>query len=382
MKKRIFLLGLVILITFFGGFLVGNYNQEEKMNYSIKDSPNSNKKPIVKELPKINKTQSSVLMGYIQDFRDPSQIDFSKLTHVIFSFAHPTKDGELLVNGEPAMKNLRSLVSLANKQNTKVTLAIGGWYHITGGESYDYFKSAISNPTSRTKLVNELISFVDRENVDGIDVDFEHPRSKEDAQNLTLFMKDLSEKLHPKKKELSIAVHSKIHGQTLTELAYVTYQPQMFSYVDYVNIMAYDGQWDGGYHPENLSPYPFSEKIVNYWSKLFDTHGISKEKLVLGVPFYAQPEDSTIKQVSIEAIINNSEENANKDTVKMNGTTYYYNGSKTLEKKTNLAIDNGFGGMMIWELGQDAKGSKSMTSIIHHTLLEQEKQPRKYYSIK
>lgn len=155
----------------------------------------------------------------------------------------------------------------------------------------------------------------------------------------------------------------------------------MFKDVDHVNIMAYDGQWDGSYNAANLSPYPFTEKIVNYWSQLFDEQKISKEKLVLGVPSYAQPADPNIKQVSYGAIINQNSANASSDTVKMNGTTYYYNGAVMMKKKTKLALDNGFGGMMIWELGLDAKGSNSLTSSISNTIKESINSPVKYYTV-
>ena len=75
-----------------------------------------------------------------QDFRKPEEIDYKNLTHVIFSFAHPDSDGTLLMNGDHAVKNLRAIVANAQKHDTKVMLAIGGWYHINGGESYDYFE--------------------------------------------------------------------------------------------------------------------------------------------------------------------------------------------------------------------------------------------------
>ncbi len=39
---------------------------------------------------------NKVLIGYVQDFRDPQTIDYTELTHIIFSFAHPTMDGQLL----------------------------------------------------------------------------------------------------------------------------------------------------------------------------------------------------------------------------------------------------------------------------------------------
>ena len=171
---------------------------------------------------------------------------------------------------------------------------------------------------------------------------------------LPFIMKELSERLHLKDKELSIAVNAKIHSVAGTELHHVIYEPSMFQYVDHVNIMAYDGQWDGEYNAANLSPYSYNENIVNYWSTLFNKHQLSKEKLVLGVPFYAQPEDPKSKQISYDTIIKNNPENANKDTVSIDGMNYYYNGEEMVRKKTTLALDHGFGGMMVWEIGHDS----------------------------
>jgi chitinase len=371
MKKRHFLLALVILITFTGGFFAGfSYNKQQPIdNFTLDKVSPSETQPKLKQIPEVKQEQSKkVLIGYVQDFRDPEIVDYNKLTHVIFSFAHPTKDGRLLMNGEPALNNLRKMVAKAHKHDTKAILAIGGWYHINGGESYDYFKAAISNAKARTILINELVNMTEREKLDGIDIDFEHPRSREDAKNLALFTKDLSTKLHKSDKELSIAVNAKVHSVAGTEINNVVYNASMFQHVDHVNIMAYDGHWDGSYNAANLSPYTYNENIVNYWSNLFEVHHISKEKLVLGVPFYAQPEDPTIKQISYETIINTDPANALKDTVKMHGTTYHYNGEKTVQKKTKLALDHGFGGMMLWEAGHDSKGEHSLTNAISEVL--------------
>lgn len=189
----------------------------------------------------------------------------------------------------------------------------------------------------------------------------------------------MGEKLHLHNKQLSIAVYSMIHSVTGTEDQSVVYDPSMFHHVDHVNIMAYDGQWDGEYNAANLSPYPFTEDIVNYWSNLFDKHGISKEKLVLGVPFYGQPEEVKNNQVSYDTIINHDPANAERDRVNLNGTTYHYNGETTMIKKTKLALANGFGGMMLWELGHDAEGKRSLTYAIFDVLIKgQEDQDRVY----
>ena len=379
MKIR-FLPLMIILLTFIGGFIFGTYypkSQETSTIATSAEAPKSTKIPAVKEEPQLKQQESKVLIGYVQDFRKPEEIDYKNLTHVIFSFAHPDSDGTLLMNGDHAVKNLRAIVANAQKHDTKVMLAIGGWYHINGGESYDYFKAAISNTNSRKKLVHELVGFIEKEKLDGVDIDFEHPRSTEDARYLALFAKELSEQLKPNGKELSIAVNAKVHSVTGTEIHSVVFEPSMFKYFDHVNLMAYDGQWDGEYNAANLSPYSYSANIVAYWTALFDQQGLSREKLVLGVPLYAQPEDPSIKQISYEALINNHPANAAKDQVDMNGTTYHYNGHSTLKKKTDLALSQQLGGMMLWEAGLDAKGNQSATSLIAGELTYQE-DPRYY----
>ena len=78
-------------------------------------------KPIKKEEPKpIEQYETDkVLIGYVQDFRNPSTIDYTNLTHIIFSFADPTSDGQLLMNGESALSNLRTTVQIAHNQGSK-----------------------------------------------------------------------------------------------------------------------------------------------------------------------------------------------------------------------------------------------------------------------
>lgn len=364
MKKQNLLLSLVILLTFMGGYLVGVlYPTNNAQQFIVKNNPLSTKEYELKEAPKLTE---KVLIGYVQDYRDTNMIPYANLTHVIFSFAHPTKDGSLLLNGEIAEKNLRTIREKAHDSNTKVMLAIGGWYHIHGGESYAYFKEAISNPTSQDKLIREIQNIVEKEKLDGIDIDFEHPRSQNDALNLANFIKELDKALG--NKELSIAVSAKVHSIAGTELNNVVYDVNMFEHVDHVNIMAYDGQWDGEYNAANLSPFKFNENIVSYWTRLFDSHKIARDKLVLGIPSYGQPEDPNIKQVSYAVILSNNKENAKQDTVQMNGTTYHYNGIATVQKKTDLAMNNGLGGMMLWEVGLDAQGNNSITHILDKEL--------------
>ncbi|CEG27416.1 glycoside hydrolase family 18 protein [Bacillus sp. B-jedd] len=364
------LLILSIFGVFAAGFLTGAYytahKENEELTLKYKKAALSKKRSTDKKLPEAE--ISKVIMGYVQDFRDPASTNYKNLTHVIFSFAHPTTDGKVMLNGEMAWENLRRTVKLAHKNGSSALLAIGGWYHINGGESYPYFKEAISSPQSRNNLVASLMAIVDKENLDGIDIDFEHPRSQTDAANLAVFAKELSGELHGRKKELSVAVYSKINAISGAEVNSVTFKADMFRYADHVNIMAYDGQWDGGYHAENLAPYQFTKNVVNYWAKLFGSLGISKSKLVLGIPLYGQPEDVKAKQISYAAIVRKNPDYAKKDSINWNGTVYHFNGQNTVKRKTELALSHGFGGMMLWEAGLDSNDEKNMAAAIRSTL--------------
>ncbi|RDU36566.1 chitinase [Neobacillus piezotolerans] len=361
-RKKI-VLGIMLLAFFAGGFFSGIYYSG---NLGKDESiPSSNSKGKKNKNDKTNPSiASKVVIGYVQDFRNPEEIDYPAFTHILFSFAHPTADGSVLFNGSMARENLRKTVSLAHQEGAKAILAVGGWYHIQGGESYPYFSAAISNPEARKNLVNNLIRIVETENLDGIDLDFEHPWTKRDAASLELLAEELSERLKPAKKELSIAVYSKINAVTGEAVESVMYTPGIFKAADHVNIMAYDGQWDGGYNAENLAPYGFAENIVRYWSTQFDQLGIPREKLVLGVPLYGQPENPEAKQVSYAAIVEKDPSSAGKDTISMNDTVYFYNGIETVKKKTELAMANGFGGMMVWEAGHDSEGDTSIARAI------------------
>ncbi|MFB5660232.1 glycosyl hydrolase family 18 protein [Alteribacillus sp. HJP-4] len=364
MKIYYFLLIIAALLGIGGFFIFTDISTEKNQSeLTIGNAPKSEQS--IKEEKSNSKLDEKVLMGYVQDFRDPSSIDYSQLTHAIFSFAHPQKDGSLELNGEEAKANLRNMVKEAHQEDTKAMLAVGGAEHLEGGGTYDYFKAAIYNPKSRAKLIDELIEISNEENLDGIDIDFEHPRTQKDAQYLAEFTEKLGEKLRASDKELSIAVFSKIDSETGKEVPSVIYEPAMFHHVNHVNVMAYDGHWSGEYKAENLSPYPFTEKIVSYWSDLFNTHNISRGKLVLGVPFYGQPEDAKGSQISYSNIISQDPANALRDKADIDGKVYHYNGEKTMRKKTELAHHNGFGGMMIWELGHDSKGEHSLTSAIY-----------------
>ena len=81
---------------------------------------------------------------------------------------------------------------------------------------------------------------------------------------------------------------------------------------------------------------------------------------MLGVPFYGYSASS-----GYTAYKDILAQNPNAYTADfMNG--WYYNGDATIRTKTELGKQ--YGGMMIWELSQDASGDRSLLKIIKDTL--------------
>jgi chitinase len=127
--------------------------------------------------------------------------------------------------------------------------------------------------------------------------------------------------------------------------------PEVFEIVDFMNIMAYDG--DG----QNHSPYEYALQALDYW----EGRGLPKEKMVLGVPFYGRPSEATYRE-----LVANDPQAAQSDSSSYLGGMVYYNGIPTIQAKTNLALQRG-SGIMIWELSQDTTDDTSLLNAIFQT---------------
>jgi chitinase len=274
-------------------------------------------------------------VGYMPSWAgDVNAIQYSKLTHINYAFALPNSNGTL--QGIENTAKLSQLVSRGHAAGVKVSLAIGGWND--GNDSA--FEALAGNSGARTTFVNSVMGVINQYGLDGVDIDWEYPDPGTSGNNYTALMQQLSNTLHANGKLLTAAVVSE--GTTANGV-----QPAVFGYVDWLNIMAYDG---GNPH----AGYDWSIAAANFWKN----RGLPKNKTVLGVPFYSRPNYTQYKD-----IVAMNPNNANVDCVTINGAQNCYNGVPTIKRKTQWAVANA-GGIMNWELSQDATGSASLVTAI------------------
>ena len=252
----------------------------------------------------------------------------------------------IFFNGEDANHKLKhfphldSTIAAAHKLHVTVLASIG-----------NSTNSALLADTNRSAFIDSLVSSVTELNLDGIDVDLE---GKSIDNNYEAFVSDLLAALKLKGKLLTAAVATWESAQ-LTDRALASF--------DFLNIMTYDatGPWNLK-EPGPHSPYSMAVTDLDFWT---NTRGIPKDRLNLGLPFYGYGFGPNIQQeFHYRDIVKTYPGSENTDQVTVTeGNVIYYNGIRTIKKKTRYAMKNA-GGVMIWEMMVDAEGGKSLLNAV------------------
>jgi chitinase len=274
------------------------------------------------------------VVGYFPSWQGSvSAIQYSKVTNINYAFLLPNSNGSLQTIDNAS--KLSSLVSTAHSNGVKVGISVGGWNN--GDDSA--FVSLAGNSTYRTSFVNNVINFVTQYGLDGVDIDWEYPSSSSESSSYNALMSALSSALHSRGKTLTAAVVA--YGSTGDYISSTA-----FGYVDWLNIMDYDNTNGVG-----QSTYSSAGTALDYW---VGTRGLPASKAMLGVPFYSDPSDYSFATLLSKGA----------DPYSDSWGSEGYNGITTIQNKTNLCFDRAIGGIMIWELSQDATGQYSLLSAI------------------
>jgi len=289
--------------------------------------------PTTKPQPTVTSTPTAppfIILAYATDAIIADIIPYDKLTHINYSFLTPKSDGTF--NPLNNSWKLKQIVATAHQRAVKVSISVGGW----GWDAQ--FEELAASPQTRSAFVQNLKALVDEFQLDGVDVDWEYPDPGQSSQNFLALIKELRAAMPDKLLTTAVVSYGDEHGLGVSN--------ESFELFDFVNIMTYDG-------PDHGTMEQF-EKGLSYWSE----RGLPREKLVMGAPFYGDPDMPYFKIVQADPGA------AQTDTFDYYGTTYHYNGIPTLQTKTRIAMDKA-GGMMFWALDHDAQGELSLVNAIY-----------------
>ena len=102
------------------------------------------------------------------------KLDFGIVTMVNFAFAIPTDQGHVLPLENPALA--RAVLEKAHAAGARAVLSLGGW---SWQEEVlePTFRTATDTPEKRQQLANEIVAMAEAFDFDGVDIDWEYPRT-------------------------------------------------------------------------------------------------------------------------------------------------------------------------------------------------------------
>jgi chitinase len=325
------------------------------------------------------------------DVIQPGEIAAEKVTRINYAFAL-IKDGVIINGYANDDQNLAALVALKSQNpSLKVLISVGGWLG-SGG-----FSDMSLTKDSRHVFIESAMKFLERHQLDGLDIDWEFPGligagnrfRPEDKHDYTLLFKELRKRFDKEEKRL----HRRLFLSTATgaqpDFIEHTEMGLVQKYVDTVNLMAYDyyePSDDGitGHHAPLFTNPADPKKISGDRSvREYEQAGVPAEKIVLGVPFYGHPwgevDDVDHGLFRPGKVVPNTFANygAIKDTMINNGFTrywdstasapYLYNSEKkifvsyedpeSLALKCKYVVDHKLRGVMFWDYAGDPSGS-------------------------
>lgn len=169
--------------------------------------------------------------------------------------------------------------SIAHKNGYKVWALFSGISY-TGSTSINLVNKILSDSNAVDNIVEKMATYCSQYNIDGINVDFEG-MGKINKDVFTNFIDKLSIRLHKDGIQVSVDVTKPVQASAYSECYDL---PNLANHADYIIFMAYDEHWSGDIDAGSVGSYDWVEdgiqKILNL--------GVSKDKLILGVPFYTR----------------------------------------------------------------------------------------------
>ncbi len=158
---------------------------------------------------------------------------------------------------------------------------------VTDDTTGDGMLDILSDPERRRAHAATIVDVVERNGLDGIDLDYERAAfagmSSDQRQafrsGFSAFVRLLADRLHAIGARLSITVTAKTSDAS-TSAYYIYDYAALGRAADQLRIMAYDYHWSGS-EPGAIAPLPWTEQVVRYAVSV-----VPHRKVALGVPLY------------------------------------------------------------------------------------------------
>lgn len=289
---------------------------------------------------------------------DKDQIDvshFSQLTDIIlFGCATFDEAGKVTLDEqfETAYDNLKSIIG--ENSGKRVYLNILGpsaqietddW-----NEQMDDLSQRHTNAFESGVLEGNIKAVLDQYDFDGIFFDYEFPIKSKYWKAYSSFIVSLDSVLGD-----SYEIGAAVAGWD------AKFSDEAKAALDRIELMSYDLWEDDGTH----ASYEIAQDDIETLTKA----GYDKAKIDLGVPFYARPTTQESFWYDYSDYVDKMDENGlAKD--EENNLTISFNTYDVIAKKTQLALDSGLGGMMVWHYSCDAPAdnAKSLFNAMYNTV--------------
>ena len=231
----------------------------------------------LKKVHKGDKSLNKIVFGWQPYWTGTSynEYDFSLLTDLAyFSYELDAATGNYLsIHGW----NTSPVIDAAKAAGVRVSLTV---------TLFSNHSTFLSNTTSQTTLINNLVSLINSRGAHGVNIDFEGVPGTQKAA-LTAFMQNLCNRMHAEVPGslVSVALPAVEWSDVWDEMA-------LKDHVDVFLVMGYDYWWKGSSTAGPVAPkntgvtwstfkYNVTKSLYSYLSK-----GLPKSKLCLAVPYY------------------------------------------------------------------------------------------------
>jgi hypothetical protein len=243
----------------------------------------------------------------------------------------------------PSMREARWAREAADSVGGKLLLGFGGNARSLG------FAAMCSTAGHRARFLAALDALLEQYQLDGVDYNWEYPASDVEWRDWGHLMRESKERLLRGKAIVTFTMYlDPQHFVTISRF-------DLLRHADYVHCMAYD-------QPRQHSTIEFAQSAI----RLAKDHRFPLPKFTLGLPFYGRHVRTGEPQTYAE--IYGRQRRAGRRGVDLLAVDQigemYFNSQRTIHVKTKHCIDEGLGGVMVWELGQDVQPCSRRSSLM------------------